>query len=78
MQTEARQLVLFSTSECHLCDMAKQMLDELGLEYQVTDIAFDDKLFALYGERIPVLLDADNQRELGWPFEPEQIIEFLS
>jgi len=78
MLAKDKRLVLFSTSVCHLCEMAKQMLDQLGLQYKVEDIAFDDNLFALYGERIPVLFNADSEQELGWPFEPEQIIEFLS
>ncbi|WP_417878970.1 glutaredoxin family protein [Vibrio sp.] len=57
-------LTLYSTSGCHLCELAYQQLDTLWGEdsqqslahtVQVIDIAFDDALFDRYGVTIPVL-----------------------
>lgn len=81
------KLVLYSTLGCHLCETAKALLLELaqsgapGLaQFSVTevDIADDDTLFARYGVRIPVLKIDDQNRELGWPFDLQQLYQFLS
>ena len=41
---------------CHLCDDARALLRELGLEPQVRDVDGDPELFRLYDFRVPVLL----------------------
>nr|WP_274601932.1 glutaredoxin family protein [Vibrio sp. S11_S32] len=48
---------MYSTSGCHLCEMAFKQLQQLNLtdNVRVVDIAFDDDLFARYGVTIPVL-----------------------
>lgn len=67
-------LTLYSTSGCHLCELAYQQLDTLWGEdsqqsladkVQVIDIAFDDELFSRYGVTIPVLTlhSQDEQNE---------------
>lgn len=80
------KLVLYSTLGCHLCETAKALLLELaqakapGLaSFSVTDvdIADDDTLFDRYGVRIPVLKVEGQNRELGWPFDLQQLYEFL-
>lgn len=47
-------------SGCHLCDAARPLLvaeaRRLGLELIEVDIDHDDRLLALYGLRIPVVL----------------------
>lgn len=57
-------LTLYSTSGCHLCELAYQQLATLWLKdsqqsladtIQVVDIAFNDVLFSHYGLTIPVL-----------------------
>ncbi|WP_194089238.1 glutaredoxin family protein [Vibrio hibernica] len=50
-------LTLYSTSGCHLCEMAFSQLQQLNLgdKVDVVDIAFDDELFSSYGVTIPVL-----------------------
>jgi len=79
-------LVLYSTSACHLCETAAALLQELsqakapGLQsFTVTeiDIVGDDVLFERYGVRIPVLAIDGKSRELGWPFDLQQLYEFL-
>lgn len=76
------ELRLMSTSHCHLCDQAKAMCESiLNPDFfilTVVDIAESDDLVERFGVRIPVLCKVEDHSELGWPFDPEQIIEFLS
>lgn len=46
-------------------------------QVDVLDIAYDDQLLELYGERIPVLKNELTGRELGWPFDAEGLILFI-
>ena len=72
-------LKLFTTSCCHLCEMAELILLSL-LETQYftrVDISDNDTLIDLYGHRIPVLQRTDNLAELNWPFTADDIITFL-
>ncbi|MBC3767508.1 glutaredoxin family protein [Neptunicella marina] len=77
MQTE---IILYSTSGCHLCEQAAELLNQTQpkVKWQTVDIAFDDDLFGRYGIRIPVIFRQDNQQELGWPFDAALLTEFLS
>ena len=52
-----KQLTLYSTSHCHLCELAHTHLLHLpdGFKLEVIDIADDEALLAQYGLRIPVL-----------------------
>lgn len=74
--------ILYSTSHCHLCEQAKLMLDELAkthnLEWEVAEIADDVSLLNLYEVKIPVLKRLDNGAELNWPFNIEDISQFIS
>jgi hypothetical protein len=79
--TKASGLILYSTEGCHLCEEAEALLRGLqsydaSLRWQVVDIALDDALFERYGWLIPVLRDA-SERELRWPFDGAQLVEFL-
>lgn len=69
-------LTLYSTSACHLCELAKGLMEGAGLAFEEVDIAQSDELFELYGVRIPVLRHPDG-RELGWPFGPEDVAAFV-
>lgn len=70
-------LVLYGTEFCHLCDEAKAILCETGIEADYVDIAENDELLETYGIRIPVLKRADNGAELGWPFDVSAVLRFL-
>ncbi|BBJ00126.1 glutaredoxin family protein [Ferrigenium kumadai] len=70
-------LALYGTSCCHLCEQAEAILHEAGLAAEHIDIAEDDELLERYGIRIPVLRRADNDAELGWPFDAEAVADFL-
>ncbi len=66
------KVILYSTVGCHLCELAKQVLLPLVIQYQFrlieVDIANDDVLVSRYGIRIPVLGSPASERELNWPF----------
>ena len=69
--------VLYSTSACHLCELAEGLLEAAraaapALGWEVVDISDDDALFARYGERIPVLRFPSGE-ELGWPFTADEL-----
>jgi hypothetical protein len=74
-------LQLFSTSGCHLCELAKQLLDEVAIRIPLAceeiEIADSEHLVELYGVRIPVLRDEVSGRELGWPFDQARLELFL-
>ncbi len=68
-------LTLYSTEGCHLCENALVLLTQCGLKPQVVDIAFDEQLFSRYGVTIPVV--EFEQSELSWPFELEELQQWL-
>ena len=72
-------VVLYTKSGCHLCDQARTMLVRSSpqLDFEEVDIASDTSLVSIYGERIPVLLRRDTGEELAWPFQPEQLNQFM-
>jgi len=73
------ELILYGTSACHLCEEATAILLPItsasGIAMLQVDIADEDELMTRYGLRIPVL--ACNGLELDWPFNTEQVVEFL-
>ena len=76
-----RLLELMTTEGCHLCEQATPLL-VAGLnpnlfEVDLVDIAFDDQLMNRYATRIPVLVDNQSGAELDWPFDMQQLAEFV-
>lgn len=72
---------LYGTLGCHLCEIAEALLMPLvehGLLVELVDIADSERLFEAYGLRIPVLRRVDTGAELGWPFDTEQVVAFVS
>ena len=53
------------------CGVDMQQLQEI-------DVKSDPQIYHLYGARIPVLVDTKQQQELAWPFDYQQLTEFLS
>ena len=74
-----KQLTLYSTSHCHLCELAHTHLLHFpdGFKVEVVDIADDEALLAQYCWRIPVLHRNDSKTELDWPFNLSDVVEFL-
>lgn len=76
-----KTFVLYSTSACHLCELALAMIEEQAsgdghIVCEERDISVSDTLFERYGLLIPVLQHPD-KRELNWPFSPGQLRKFL-
>lgn len=75
------QLVLYTTSHCHLCEQAEALLINLKERYPIhwltKEISDDDDLTEKYGVRIPVIQRIDNQSELNWPFSEDDIVMLI-
>lgn len=72
MQT--RTFILFQRDDCHLCDLAIDVLAQARFaEFESCFIDGDDALEARYGARVPVLRDAAADIELDWPFDAEAV-----
>jgi len=75
------KLIFYTTAGCHLCEHADLLLQELvqaannrnRFEIEEVDISTDEKLVELYGIRIPVVKNAANGKEIGWPFCVEEL-----
>jgi len=67
-------LILYQRDDCHLCDLALEVL-ALARAPDFRSIFIDDdvELERRYGERVPVLRDADSGAELDWPFDGDAI-----
>ena len=70
-------LLLLGTEGCHLCEEAEILLQQAGLAFSSIDIIHDESLQQQYGLRIPVLLHDASQKTLNWPFNLEQLNDFL-
>ncbi|MFJ7885331.1 glutaredoxin family protein [Pseudomonas sp. NPDC096917] len=72
---------LFGTLGCHLCELAEDVVMPLvldcGLMVELVDIADSEQTLEAYGLRIPVLRRGDTGQELDWPFDTEQVANFL-
>ncbi len=75
-----KHLYLFTTSYCHLCETAYQLVAQImdTDNLEVVEISDDAFLLARYGLKIPVLQRKDTQAELNWPFTTADIIQFLN
>ncbi len=73
------QLILYYTEFCHLCDEAEALVLAAGLSESLEKIEIDDDpgLLERYEIYIPVLKRSDNQQELFWPFDQQQLAAFL-
>jgi glutaredoxin-like protein DUF836 len=71
-------LTLYTGVGCHLCDLARDILDEVigSGAYEVVSITSNEQLTVAYGERIPVVKTIYGQ-EKGWPFTAGQIRKML-
>lgn len=72
------RLILFQRDDCALCDEALAVLAQARApEFESVFIDDDAALEANYGNRVPVLRDADCGRELDWPFDETALRRFL-
>ena len=77
-----KTIYLYTTLGCHLCEIAESMVqsrkEAFAIDLVPVEISDDDALVEQYGVSIPVLKKAENEEELGWPFDHEQLSAFLS
>ena len=80
-----KTIILYHTEGCHLCEVAEQRVGHVlegrsGLQLEKVDIAEaenSDQLMERYGVAIPVLGWSEGSEELFWPFEINQIEDFV-
>ena len=71
-------LTLFQRDDCHLCDLALEVLAAARVpEFESVFIDGDEGLEVRYGERVPVLRD-EAGRELDWPFDEDALARFIA
>lgn len=78
--SNAKIVTLYSGTDCHLCEQAKDVLapvlEQLDWYCQEVNIRGDEALEALYGQRIPVLKTPSGE-EKAWPFSAGQVKRLL-
>jgi hypothetical protein len=75
-----KQLILYSTLGCHLCEQALELILPLlndACMVNVVDISDSDDLMDRYSTRIPVVARSDNHTEIAWPFNTKQFVDFV-
>ncbi|WP_460758116.1 glutaredoxin family protein [Lysobacter fragariae] len=71
-------LTLFQRDDCHLCDLALDVLAQARApEFESVFIDGDDTLEDRYGIRVPVLRDETRGVELDWPFDVDGVRAWL-
>ncbi|MGV8944633.1 glutaredoxin family protein [Thermomonas sp.] len=72
-------LTLYQRDDCHLCDLALEVLAAARVpEFESVFIDDDDALEQRYGLRVPVLSEDASAGELDWPFDVEAVGAFLA
>ena len=72
------RFILFQRDDCHLCDLALDVLARARLpEFESVFIDEDAALEATYGTRVPVLRDVLDDAELDWPFGMDDVERFV-
>ena len=76
--TDRLALILYQRDDCHLCDLALEVLAAARApDFDSVFIDEDEALEARYGMRVPVLRDAGNGAELDWPFDAARLRAWL-
>ncbi|MEN4902501.1 glutaredoxin family protein [Luteimonas sp. TWI1437] len=72
-------LILYQRDDCHLCDLALEVLAQARAPaFDSVFIDDDDALETRYGTRVPVLHDATRGVELDWPFDADAVRRTLA
>lgn len=76
-----KRIVLYTKAGCHLCDEAREHLEDLAADYEFDlaeiDIRSDDTLFERYRYRIPVIV-MDGVERLEGRIEREDVYALLT
>jgi glutaredoxin len=65
-------VVLFHAAGCHLCERARQVLSEAGIEFEDVDIGGDPELESRYREWLPVV-EIDGERAFVYYVDPSAL-----
>ena len=72
-------LILYQRDDCHLCDLALDVLANARIpDFESVFIDDDADLEARYGARVPVLGNLGSTHELDWPFDVAAVRDFLA
>jgi hypothetical protein len=72
-------LTLYQRDDCHLCDLALEVLAQARAPaFDSVFVEDDAQLEQRYGERVPVLREEESGAEIGWPFDAQAIAGFLA
>ena len=72
-------LMLYQRDDCHLCELALEVLAAARApEFESVFIDDDILLEQRYGVRVPVLRDTTRGLELDWPFDVEAARAFVA
>lgn len=75
-------LILYSTTGCHLCELAEEQLREaqerFDLQWQWMEIVNSQDLMERYSLRIPVVVESTSGEEIGWPFNQMDLHRWLT
>ena len=72
------RLILYQRDDCHLCDLALEVLAQARApDFQSVFIDDDAPLEQRYGDRVPVLRDDESGAELNWPFDAAALCAWL-
>lgn len=75
------RLILYTTLGCSLCEKAKReiwpLLEPFDLRLHEVDIAEDESLLARFATQIPVVGLGDPDDVCPWPFDSEQLADWL-
>ncbi len=79
------RVILYHTMGCHLCEQAEAVIagfqvafPQRSIQILKTDIADSEELVCLYGIRIPVLKIEGQSQTLDWPFDINELHNYLA
>ena len=68
------EIIYYTKYGCHLCDEGLAILRHFPeIEVIIVDVEEDVEKFKSYLIRIPVISYDNGKKELGWPFDKEDI-----
>ena len=78
----SHSFILYSTLGCHLCDLASEVIqrsfNSRAPVIGVVDIAENVQLMEQYALRIPVVVEVNSGKEIGWPFDEQQFLSWYN
>ncbi len=74
------RVTLYTRARCHLCDVAKQVIDTVradrAFDLDVVDVDTDPDLVAKYGNEVPVIL-VNGRKAFKYRVEPSALRDRL-